>query len=271
MSDAVGERVVAPCPENPFPLSGAKYDFWSEAHCLAAEQLDFAIGSGAPLVLFTGAEGLGKSTILRKLVEETQRHRLIGLLPQQAAYDAIPRTAVLHALGAGVAREHSDSDHSTFVESLRQAIERVGHPVVIVDDCHADRRAKISELLEISGITSGETLFKLVLVGPPELSDWLISLHPSLLGPSVGLQGMSEADTIGYVNHRLAVEEFRYMPFSEAALKRVYEYTGGTPVKVNILCTLAMDEAQARDIRDIDDDLVEACADTAGFSRISTG
>lgn len=248
---------------NPFPFSDQKYEYWSDAHRLAAEQLDFAIASSSPLTLFTGKCGAGKSTVIRRVVQEIQGHRLIGIMPPQEALGTNRYAAILRAFGAQVSRGRSNVQHETLVESVRSATVRFGCPTLIVDEAHMYPEEKLDLLIEVSEIESEDVLFKLLLVGRPELAKQIRAYKPELAAPTIELGPMSEEDTTGYIHHRLAVAGCPYFPLTQEALEHVCSFCGGNPLLINLVCMTALDEAHSRGIQQIDVELAEECCKNA--------
>ena len=87
-------------PESPFQSSDPRYDYWSAAHRLTFEQLQFLLHSGMLFSVFTGDVGAGKSTVLRQAVALAQGRTLIGLVRHGPMLSTTPARAVLAAFGA---------------------------------------------------------------------------------------------------------------------------------------------------------------------------
>jgi general secretion pathway protein A len=89
------------------------------------------------------------------------------------------------------------------------------------------------------------SLGSLLVVGPPILNQTLhLSIHEAFRQritnayhiPPLGLK-----QTIDYINHHLHIAGFLTgSPFSDDALKRIFEYTRGIPRQINRLCTTAL-------------------------------
>ncbi len=245
----------------PFQTTDPAYDFWSDAHCLAAEQLDFAIGSMIMLTVFSGAPGSGKSTVLRKVVDVTQDKRLIGALPHSPKLSVAPCRAILGAFGADPGQADEQLLRPILERSLLAAKAQHGLPTLIIDDAHHLDDASLERIFDLAALERGpeEALFKIVLVGDDDLLERVKPISAEIIGPSFTLEPMSESDTADYVRHRLAAANYKAMPFSDDALKAVFEFSKGNALKTSILCTFALAEFKGRKSSQINAGLVRKC------------
>jgi general secretion pathway protein A len=247
-------------PVSPFQSSDPRFDYWSAAHRLAFEQLQFILQSGLFFSVFTGDVGAGKSTVLRQAVALAQSRTLIGMVSHGPMLSATPARAVLAAFGADPGPGDPDDQAALLRRSLTAAAADGGAGTLVIDDALRLGREALQALLDLSGIATGEgPLFRMVLAGPPALSARLGTELPGLMGPTVHLDAMSPEDTSGFVRHRMSVAGVRALRFDESALALVYDLTGGNPLRINLLCMFCLDEAWDRDIAVIDAALVREC------------
>jgi general secretion pathway protein A len=244
-------------PESPFQSSDPRFDYWSAAHRLAFEQLQFVLQSGLFFSVFTGDVGAGKSTVLRQAVALAQTRTLIGMVRHGPMLGAAPARAVLAAFGADPGPGDPDEQAALLRRSLRTA---GATGTLVIDDAHRLGRAALRAILDLSGIGTREgPVFRLVLAGPSELASRLWTELPDLMGPTVHLDAMSAEDTSGFVRHRMSVAGVRALGFDPSALSLVHDLTGGNPLRINLLCMFCLDEAWDRDVAVIDPALVREC------------
>jgi general secretion pathway protein A len=247
-------------PESPFQSSDPRFDYWSAAHRLAFEQLEFILRSGLLFATFTGEVGTGKSTIIRQAVALEQVRHLIGVVQHGAMLNAAPARAVMASFGADPGPGDHDAQADVLERSLASARTRHGLATLIVEDAHLLKSETLGALVALAGPEREDgALFRLLLVGHPDLRSQLRSQTPGLVGPGVHLDPMSAEDTAGFVRHRLAAAGLRAIRFDAAALKTVHDLTGGVPLRINLLCMYCLDEAWDRDIEVIDEALVRDC------------
>ena len=100
--------------------------------------------------------------------------------------------------------------------------------------------------------TDREKLIQIVLSGQPEFAQILERKEMRQLSQRITvryhLQPMDFQDTVDYIHHRLEVAGGRGgVIFSEAALKRIYRYSGGLPRLINAACDRALLAGYTRD------------------------
>lgn len=245
----------------PFHETVPRYDYWSTAHSLAAERMQFAVGSSILLTVFTGDAGSGKSTIVRRVVSDAQGRQLIGVCKHGPAINTDPCRAILDSFGAGVSTNDQSAQKRILQQSLEAARAALGLPTFIMDDAEKLEPKQFSDLFDLARLSEGpeRALFKIILVGRPEATEQLDDELGLLLGPTFSLQPMDEKDTAGYVEHRLKVAGLENQPFSDDALKAIYERTQGNPRQINLLCQTALAEAEAAHVDWIDAKRIQDC------------
>ncbi|MGI1661597.1 ExeA family protein [Palleronia sp. KMU-117] len=247
-------------PQSPFLSSDPQFDYWSAAHRLAYEQVDFALNSGLLFAAFTGDTGAGKTTVMRQAVALAQGRRLLGVLAPDDGLARAPARAILAAFGADPGPGDDDRQTARLARSLAEVRDAHGLATLVVDDAQALGPAALARLVALSGIEAAEgPLFRLMLVGRPEIEARLAAELPGVMGPLVRLEAMSREDTAGFVRHRMAVGGLAAPRFAAAALEAVHEATGGNPLRVNLLCLFCLDEAWERGVDTIDATLVRDC------------
>lgn len=222
--------------------------------CEAAEERSSALLVGEP--------GMGKTCLLRAL-----RHRLpeagfrltychnvtlgrrdfyrqlclaMGLSPKATA------AAVFYAV-------------STHIEQLGN--ERV-HPIFLLDEGHLLHQDVLDHLhILLNYQWDSKALLSIVLVGLPQLWDRLLLrcnrslysriFHRLSIGPAL------PQDTAEYVEHRLEQAEAERNPFTSDAIAMLHEAAGGAMREIDRVATTCLKNASRRNLRRIDDDVVE--------------
>jgi len=125
--------------------------------------------------------------------------------------------------------------------------------LLIVDEAQNLSMRVLEEIRMLSGVeTTKEKVLRIILAGQPELSNKLDAPSLEQLTQRVRLrfhlQTLSEAETRGYIQHRLDVagagdrELFAPDTFAE-----IFRYCGGVPRLINTLCDTAMMAAYTAD------------------------
>ncbi|MEP2031370.1 MAG: AAA family ATPase [Paracoccaceae bacterium] len=262
MSDLV--NADASVQVTPFHSSAPEFDYWGSAHRQAAEHLQSICKNPTFLNLFTGRGGSGKSTVARRVVWDSQEELLIGVVPYSADLSVDPCQTIISAFGADSESSGKDSCYKDLSDHLRRASVQFGLPTLIVDDAHRLTDKKQQALFDLAGFDLKEgPLFKILLVGQTGLFDQIGPHQKRLLGSSLHLETMTKEDTSGYIQHRFAAAGAGAMPFTDAAIDVIHEIADGNPVRINLVCMRALDEAEMQWIDTIDGDMVRECYNPA--------
>jgi len=118
--------------------------------------------------------------------------------------------------------------------------------VFIVDEAHNLNSSAIENLRLLYGLESQrQRLVQIVLCGQPELETKLClpELQPLAQGINLRLfvNSLNQEETYQYVKHRLSVANYQgEQLFSSRALRLIWEYSGGVPRKINVVCDNAL-------------------------------
>ena len=199
------------------------------------------------LGLVTGETGSGKSTALRRFVAslDANRHFVIYLSNPLLGMSGLYRE-ILTALG-----HEPLFSRPKMVARIRSAFDdlirtKQRHPLVIIDEAHLLVPTAFEQFrLLLSTQMDSRSLGSLLLVGPPILNQTLhLSIHEAFrqrltnayLFPPLDLK-----ETLDYIQHHLRIAGYLTgSPFSDDAVKRIFEYTRGIPRQINRVCTTAL-------------------------------
>ena len=234
--------------EKPFRMTpDPRYFYASAKHTDALNHMVYAIEERRGFVVITGEIGSGKTTLSRVLFQKLD----------PCTKTAIIRNTHLTAkdLVAAVAEEleipfrpgsTKTQIIGRFNEYLIDQLRENNNVVLLIDEAQNLKPHVLEEVRMLSNLeTETDKLIQIILMGQPELKSkiWLkdltqlrqrVTLHYHL-GP------LDAAETSGYVQHRLHVAGANGAPiFDDAALKRVFAHTQGTPRLINGLCDRAL-------------------------------
>jgi general secretion pathway protein A len=246
--------------EQPFGVTpDPRFLYMGPAQQEAFSSLVYGIETGRGFMALIASPGLGKTTILLRLME---------YLRESA------RTAYLFQM-------HSNSKE--FIRNLIADldIEPMGHDVetlqrqlgdVLIQEAKSGRRIVVAideaqnldfEVLEtVRMLSNFETprakLMQIVLAGQPQLADKLASprleqlrQRVSIITHSTTLKGI---DISRYIDHRLRVAGYMGSPlFTPLALGLIGAYSQGIPRNINNICFQALSLGYAKNQKKIDD------------------
>lgn len=245
--------------------------YLTEKHQTALTYLEYGLREGAGFILLTGDIGSGKTTLIR--------HLLRGL-PQ--AVDAavvfntmVSPTELLEMVVAEFGVAAASGNRAANLELLRNFLvdkHAAGRSaVLVVDEAQNLTVEVLEEVRMLSNLhTDDRMLLQIVLVGQPELQARLRGPNLAQLAQRIAvvyhLGPLSREEAGFYVRHRLAHVGGDPDLFTDQALARVFEVTGGIPRAINIVCDTALVYAYADQLRTIDVAIVnQVVEDRGGF------
>jgi general secretion pathway protein A len=262
--------------EKPFSLTpDPKYLYRSESHANAFELLQYAIDRREGFVVITGDIGTGKTTVCRALLEQTGKKTLTALVLNPFLSDEDLLRVILQDLGvisrgedrAG-GRQPSKQDLITALNDFLLSLIPLGaHAVLIVDEAQNLPLSILEQIRILSNLeTDKEKLLQIILVGQLNLVPLLRSPELRQLDQRVSIRyqltPLTDEETGAYVAHRLAIANpSRSVVFTPAALKVVYEYSGGIPRLINMLCDRALLGGYSAQTTRIDEPLIKVAAE----------
>src|SRR6266478_675651 len=209
--------------ELPFRLSpDPQFLYLSKQHARAKAYMESTIWFTDGFVVITGEIGSGKTTLIESFLKEVPADVVVAQINQTQVSAIDFLQAVLVQFG-----------FSPFKMRKAELISTVNNFL-------------------IEQYAAGRKVLLIILAGQPELNDKLDAPELAQLMQRVRLrfhlQTLSEAETHGYIQHRLEVagagdrEIFAADTFAE-----VFRYCGGVPRLINTLCDTAMMAAYTSD------------------------
>lgn len=249
--------------ERPFSLlPDPEFLYWATPHTKAYTMLEYGIATHAPITVITGEVGSGKTTLVRKLLNEIPQDYSVGLISNAQG----GRGELLHWVLMALGQEPDPS--KSYVQLFRQfqdfLIEEYAagrRTALIFDEAQNLTPETLEELRMFSNINADkDELLQLILVGQPELRE-LIS-RPDLtqfaqrIASEFHLRALTLEEAKAYIAHRLAIAGAERRIFTDEACRMIHAASRGTPRLINQLCDYALVYAFADERPDVDADIV---------------
>ena len=227
----------------PFQVSpDARFFFSSKGHRRAMAYLVYGVHQGDGFIVITGEIGTGKTTLAHVLARNLESEDVVfaQVMSTQLGADEIVRMV---AAAFGIPDERSKAVMLSKLEQFLLARHREGkRAILLVDEAQNLPLEAVEELRMLSNFQSDEKpLLQSFLLGQPEFRKTLQmpameQLRQRIIA-SCHLGPMDEEETEAYIVHRLQTVGWTGVPsFGAEVFAAIYQYTGGIPRKINVLC-----------------------------------
>jgi len=235
--------------EKPFNVTpDPKFLYLSPSHRETLAALTYGIRERRGFITIVGEVGTGKTTLLNTLLERLDEKTQVGFIfNTDVAFEEMLSMSLLD-LGLVKPEELLPK-----VESVRRLndfairqLSRGGNVVLVVDEAQNLNRSAMESLRLLSNLeTPKHKLIQIVLSGQPELDVKLAQPELRQLTQRISLRRyitpLRKKETYEYIQHRLSIAEHNGPAlFSRQARKLIWEYSGGVPRKINVLCDNAI-------------------------------
>lgn len=233
--------------ENPFNLTpDPKFHYINESTREALAAVLYGIKSRKGFLTLIGEAGTGKTTLLRRIVDEIEGEtRVVFVFNPGVSFDEL-----LEYLCMELGIRSDGGGRLKLIEKLNQfLLEQLTegrNVVVIIDEAQTLEDGVLEELRLLSNLeTSKEKILQIVLSGQPELEEKL--RRPNLrqlrqrIGVRATLKPMRADEIRAYVETRLrSAGGQKAELFTAAALLRCWKASQGIPRVINVICDNAM-------------------------------
>jgi len=220
--------------------------FQSSTHKKAITYIDYGIKEKIGFILLTGEIGSGKTTIVRNLIKnlngsvrlsrinntKVSSEQLIAMINEDFGLDVEGKgkTKLLSQLNEFLIGQYSDKLQ----------------PILLIDEAQNLTPDLLEEIRMLSNLeTDRAKLLQIILVGQPELKKTL--MMPALMqlrqriNINYHIAPLTIDETEKYIKHRLSVAgNPEAIAFEGNMVQQIYQFSGGIPRLINILCDFAL-------------------------------
>ena len=258
--------------EQPFGVTpDPAYLYPSRTHGQALTALLYGIKTGRGFMALIADPGMGKTTLLYRLMDELRESARTVFLFQTQCDSREFFCYILGELGIETAGMDLASMHKKLNEILFGEMLAGRRFVLIVDEAQNLEAPVLETIRLLSNFeTTHSKLLEIVLAGQPLLAEKLARPDLSQLRQRIVILGrlehLSAAETASYIEHRLKVAGYSGGPlFAPDALALIAKQSHGIPREINTLCFNALLLGKARRSRTITGEIAR---EAAGYQTI---
>ncbi|HXP79370.1 MAG TPA: AAA family ATPase [Verrucomicrobiae bacterium] len=261
--------------QQPFDVTpDPAYLYLSPSHRDALATLKQGIEHFRGFMMLVAEPGMGKTTLLNKLMEELSDSARVVFLFQTQCSSRELLCFILNELEV----DHTGMDvvgmHRALNQALLEEMLRGRRFVLIVDEAQNLQEPVLETIRLLSDFeTSHSKLIQIVLAGQPQIAETLMA--PSLvqlrqrIAALANLKSLTPSETAAYIEHRLRAAGWSdKMIFSSDALDQIAESSDGVPRSINNLCFNALLESFHRGLDVVDADIVKEVAEKLNLEAL---
>jgi len=232
-------------PFKVFP-SGDTY-FPSATHEEARARIIQAIRTRKRIILITGKPGSGKTTLWKKIKGDLEKDNMpvaMGVVENPMGNFS----EIMREIGGSMDLATS-RDNGEFVGALRDKVrdnvKKGATNIWLIDECQVIKDTDIWERLRLltNWSLNGSPALTLFLLGQPEVIPLLREKEgfSQRIGAYYVLGALSLQETRDYIDYHLTkVEAANLNIFTDDAVHRIYQSSGGLPRNINHICDAAL-------------------------------
>ena len=255
--------------EQPFGVTpDPKFLYLGEGHREALAALFYDIESGRGFSALSAEPGMGKTSLLMRLLESMQESARTAFLFQTEGTSREFLQALINDLGISSRGRDLAATHEALNEALLAELNAGRRVIVVIDEAQNLSEKTLESVRLLSNFeTPAAKLMHIVLAGQPRLSEKLAKPSLTQLRQRVcnviQLKQFRSEETIDYIKHRLRVAGLKgQVPFSPDAILLIARSSKGIPRNINNICFQALSLGFATQTRIIGSSIVrEVLAD----------
>ena len=245
---------------NPFFL------YLSQRHKEALSYLTYGIKERVGFIEITGEVGTGKTTICRALLNQLDEKTKTAFIFNSSLSELQLLQTIIEDLGIKTDKKTRGGLFSDLNRFLIEQLALNNNVVVIIDEAQNLSLRLLEQIRMLSNLEAeNEKLIQIVLVGQPELREKLNSPKLRQLRQRISvryhMKALDKEEVPRYIEHRLKLAGANGAApvFEEKAIGEIYNYSGGIPRLINIVCDKALLTGFVLEKRVIEPSIIRQC------------
>lgn len=249
--------------EKPFSIQpDPDFLYMSKRHALAYTMLEYALQNRAGFTVICGDIGCGKTTLIRRLLNELGSDVTVGLVTNTHPELLHLTDWIMQAFGQPYEGLSPVALYDAFQRFLINEYAQNRRAVLIVDEAQNLNSAAMESLRMLSNINADkDQLLQVVLVGQPQLRELLkrpeLQQFAQRVAADFYIPPLNSVEVGDYIEHRLKVAGRDRQLFTPLATAKIARAARGIPRSINILCDTSLVYGFATEARVIDVQVVD--------------
>ena len=251
----------------PFQITvDPKFLWLGEKHKEALATLRYGILDNRGFLLLTGEVGTGKTILINRLVSMLDIDTVVATLPDPD----LESMDFYNLLADGLNMKRTFDSKAAFLIHLRdflyQSYAKQQQVLLIIDESQRLNHRLMEDIRVLSNIEMHDRkLINIFFVGQQEFNSILMTPQNRALAQRITvryhIEPLDKKETGDYIHHRLNIAGSNKKLFDDSAITEVYQFSGGIPRLINIICDHALLTGYAQGVRQIDGRIILECAE----------
>jgi type II secretory pathway predicted ATPase ExeA len=252
--------------ERPFFLQpDPDFLYLSEKHRTTLDLLELAIFNQSGFCVISGDIGVGKTTLVRELLNRLDDNICVGLVTNTLPSFGELLQLIMAAFGLECDTDDNFELHKRFTDFLIQQYADQKHTLLIIDEAQHLSLAALEKLRMLSNINADKDfLLQVILVGQKNLHDKLtrpeLEQFSQRIAVDYHLTGLDEKETHEYIRYRLSHAGGSPDLFDKNACSTIYHCSEGIPRLINRICGVCLVYGYSEESQVITSELAAAVA-----------
>ncbi|MFP4159225.1 MAG: AAA family ATPase [Desulfobacterales bacterium] len=255
----------------PFQINTDPRFLWlGENHKEALSVLRYGVQENLSFLLLTGDVGTGKTTLVNSLLESLDTNVLVARIPDPAL-DLIDFINILsRRFGMNETFKSRGPFIARFEEFLTKQHYSGKNVLLIIDEAQRLTHDLLEEIRALSNLEKPHAkLLNVFFVGQDEFNDMLLDSRSRAIRQRISLsyhlEPLTRKETGEYIQHRQIIAGGRKNLFQKKAVDGIYEFSGGFPRLINIICDNCLLTAYAENKTIVTESIARQCARELGI------
>ena len=249
----------------PFQITTDPKFLWlGEKHSEALATLKYGILENKGFLLLTGDVGTGKTALINRLVKMIDVAAIVAKVPDPG----LSSLEFFNFLAIEFKMNKKFDSKGEFLINLKnfllKAYDSQKKVLLIIDESQRLNHDLLEQIRLLSNIElQDRKLINIFFVGQTEFNEMLMEERNRAVRQritvSYHIDPLTEPEARLYVKHRLKVAGATREIFGRDAVREIYNYSGGYPRLMNIICDHALLTGYSYNLKSIDKKVIKEC------------